>query len=142
MLDLYPKLSLLSSYLSISWNDAQASPQKHPEDTVPATDSQLESVHGSPKNSDEVGIRAPVSPASSLPSSASKVSDEVTFRELNNIVFWFPRKSQMNENTYILSREFQTIELVYSTTWLQKKSRRIVIYVYHVLTSLCLRDHP
>ena len=85
-INLCPKLSLLSSYHSISWNDAQASPQqKHPEDTLPATDSQIESVHRSPKSGD--GSRAPVSPTSSLPSSASKASGEVTLRELYNRFF-------------------------------------------------------
>ena len=63
---------------------------------MPATESQLDgSVRGTPKSGDgksvnggDVGSHAPVSPTSSLPSSTSKVSDDVTFRELYQECFF------------------------------------------------------
>eukprot|EP00435_Cladocopium_sp_Y103_P065251 s55_g27.t1 len=69
------------------WPGSEATPQSKPEETLPATDSQIaDSIRGTPKSdkdkSDkgEGGSHAPVSPTSSLPSSASKATDEVTLR--------------------------------------------------------------
>ena len=123
MLDPYPWLILLSSYFSIAWNDAKASPQnKLPEETLPATESQLDaSVRGTPQSGpsnlgdgSDVGSHAPVSPASSLPS--SKGSDEVTFRELENSVFQFPG-NPIQIKCYKCSSDIQMFGVAYIITW-------------------------